>query len=150
MKVTGLDRIVIMVKDMDKALEFFSGKLGMEFRELDKEIQERDGNRGYVCHETHIHLVQPRLPLPEGVAPFLVQGAEMMKDRDAVVLVLLFTVDDPRAGIEEMKDQGFVILRVWDESHDYASVGIDNLTEFIVDPKDTLGIAMGFSNYDRI
>lgn len=59
MKAISLDRIVIMVRDMDKALEFFSGKLGMEFKELDKEIQERDGNRGLVCHDTHIHLVSP-------------------------------------------------------------------------------------------
>jgi catechol 2,3-dioxygenase-like lactoylglutathione lyase family enzyme len=150
MKVTGLDRIVVMVRDMDKALAFFSGKLGMQFRELSKEIQERDGNRGFVCHETHLHLVQPRLPLPEGAAPFLKQGAELLKEKEAVVLVLLFKMDDPLAAAEEMKQQGFVILRTWEENHDYASVGMDNLVEFIVDPKDTLGIAMGFSKWDRI
>ena len=150
MKVTGLDRIVVMVRDMDKALAFFSGKLGMQFRELSKEIQERDGNRGFVCHETHLHLVQPSLPLPEGAAPFLKQGVELLKEKEAVVLVLLFKMDDPLAAAKEMKQQGFVILRTWEENHDYASVGMDNLVEFIVDPKDTLGIAMGFSKWDRI
>ena len=148
MKATGLDRIIIMVRDMDKALEFFSGKLGMKFRELAPEVQERAGNRGLVCHETHIHLVQPRLPLPEGAAPFLKKGAELLKEKEALVLVLLFKVGDPMKDAEEMKQQGFVILRTWQDDHDYASVGMDNLAEFIVDPKDTLGIPMGFSKWD--
>src|SRR5512145_1193603 len=135
MKATGLDRIVIMVRDIDKALAFFSGKLGMEFKELAPEISERDGNRGFVCHETHIHLICPRLPLPETAPLPMRQGAEMLKEKEAIVLVLLFKVDDPRAAMAEMKQDGFGILRVWEDSHDYASLGMDNLVEFLIDPQ---------------
>lgn len=149
MQSTGIDRIVVMVRDMDQALAFFSGKLGLRFRELTPEVQAEAGNRGCVCHEAHLHLVQPSMPLPEGAAPFLKQGAEILKTQEAVVLVLLFGVADPlRAAAETMPAQGFTVLRVWEDDHDYQSVGMDNLNEFIVDAKDTLGIPMGFSQWD--
>jgi catechol 2,3-dioxygenase-like lactoylglutathione lyase family enzyme len=150
MKIEGLDRIIIMVRDMDKALKFFSGILGMEFKELAKEIQERDGNRGFVCHKAHIHLVQPRLPLPETAPPPLKRGAELLREKEAVVLVLIFKVDDPTKASTELKQQGFDILRTWEESHDYASLGMDNLVEFLVDSKDTIGIPMVFSRWDHV
>jgi catechol 2,3-dioxygenase-like lactoylglutathione lyase family enzyme len=152
MQVTGLDRVVVMVKDMDKAREFFAGKLGMEFREVDEEVQKQAGNRGLVCLDKHIHLVQPNLPLPEGAPPFLRQGAKVIQEqgKDATVLVLLFKMDDPMASMDEMKRQGFVVLGTWEDDRDYASVGMDHLWEFIVDPKDTLGISMGFSKWDRV
>ena len=43
-----LDRVIVMVRDMDKALELFSGKMGLTFRETDKEVQKHAGNRGLV------------------------------------------------------------------------------------------------------
>lgn len=146
-KVTDMDRIVIMVKDMDKALEFFSGKLGMKFLELDEEVQKRDGNRGMVCHETHLHLVSPILPLPETAPLPLRQGAEMLRNRDAVILVTLFKVDNPMKAKEELQNKGFNILRVWEETQDYASVGMTNLEEFLINPEDTFGIPICLSNY---
>jgi len=148
--VTGLDRIIIMVRDMDRALKFFSGTLGMEFKELDPEIQERDANRGLVCHKTHLHLVQPRLPLPDTAPPPMKKGAELLKEHEAFILMLIFNIDDPRKASSEMKRQGFDIIRTWDEGHNYASVGIDNLVEFLVDSKDTMGIPMVFSRWDRV
>ena len=150
MKVTGLDRIIVFVRDMDKALEFFSGKLGMTFKELDKTIQLRDGNRGMVCPETHLHLVQPFDPLPETAPPPMKQAAQLLKEKEALVMMLIFKVDDAKKGIADMKQAGFSILRVWDENQDYASLGMGNMVEFLVDPKNTLGVPFAFSTWERI
>lgn len=78
------------------------------------------------------------------------KGAELLKEKEAVVLVLLFKADDPVKGLAEMKQDGFGILRVREENHDYASLGMDNLFEFLVDPEDTMGIPMCFSKWDRV
>jgi catechol 2,3-dioxygenase-like lactoylglutathione lyase family enzyme len=147
-KAKSLDRIVIMVRDMKKALDLFSGKLGMEFRELSKEIEERDGNIGYVCHDTHIHLIQPILPLPEGAPLPMKRGAEMLKDRDAIMLLLIFKVDAPLFVSAELNKDGIDTLRTWEENSDYASIGMDHLVEVLVDPEKTIGIPLCFSKWD--
>lgn len=147
MKVTGLDRIVIMVRDIDKAMALFSEKFGMKFMELDEKIQKRDGNRGYVCHETHLHIVSPILPLPASAPPPLRKGAEMIKDKESMVLVLIFKVDDAGKAIGEMQEEGFSIIRTWPDNDDYASVGMNNLVEFLIDPQDTLGLPICFSTW---
>jgi catechol 2,3-dioxygenase-like lactoylglutathione lyase family enzyme len=102
MKATGLDRVIFFVRDMDKALAFFSGKLGMHFEELAKDVQERDGNRGMVCHETHLHLVQPFDPLPETAPPPMKQAAKLLKEREGIIMMLIFKVDDARKGMAEL------------------------------------------------
>ncbi len=147
-KDISLDRIVMMVNDMNKTLDLLSVKMGMEFRELDKEIQKRDGNRGMVCHDTHLHLVSPILPLPETAPPPLRQGAQMVKEKGSMVLVVLFKVDNPMKKKEELEKQGIGILRVWEKTQDYESVGMNNLEEFLIDSKDTFGIPVCLSNYD--
>lgn len=150
MEITGLDRMVIMVRDMDKALEFFSGKLGMKFKELDKDVQMRAGNRGCVCHETHIHLVQPFDPMPASAPPPLQKASEMLKDKEAVVTVLLFKCKDARKGSEELKGKGINVIRSWEDNDEYISVGMDNLYEYLFDPKGTLGLPVCISTWDSV
>jgi len=69
MKVKGLDRVAIVVRDMDKAIEFFSNKLGAEFQELPG--GEAMGMRVGISIDNQMELVSPILPLPEGAPPRL-------------------------------------------------------------------------------
>ncbi|MFP4365205.1 MAG: VOC family protein [Spirochaetia bacterium] len=150
MKVTGLDRVIVMVRDMDKALELFSGKMGMKFRELDKDVQTKAGNRGYVCHETHLHLVQPFDPLPDDAPPPLRKAAEMLKDTEAMIMLMVFKTDDAKKGAQELSDQGLSVLRTWEDDQDYRSVGMANLWEYLFDPKDTMGLPILISSWDKM
>jgi len=151
MKVTGLDRIVIMVKDMDRALEFFSGKLGMEFKELDKEISERDGVRSYVCHETHLHLIAPILPLSENAPPPMKRRAALLEKQPFVFMALTFMVDDPTQAAADLERQGIRIQpHRYEASHDYASIGMDSFAEVMTFADETFGLVMGFAKYDRV
>jgi hypothetical protein len=150
MEITGLDRIIVMVRDMDKALDLFSGKLGMKFKELDKDVQMMAGNRGCVCHETHIHLVQPNNPLPENAPPPLRKAAELVKENEAMVMILIFKVKDSKKSSGELKGKGLTVLRSWEDDHEYKSVGMDNLYEYLFDPKDTLGLPICISTWDSV
>jgi catechol 2,3-dioxygenase-like lactoylglutathione lyase family enzyme len=150
MKATGLDRVIFYVRDMDKALAFFSGELGFKFKELDEKVQQQDGNRGCVCREAHLHLVQPFDPLPETAPPPMKYAAQVLKEKEALVMLLVFKVKDAKKGAKEMKERGFTIVRTWEDTRDYASVGMDNLSEFLLDSKDTLGVPMCFASWDEV
>jgi catechol 2,3-dioxygenase-like lactoylglutathione lyase family enzyme len=150
MKVKSLDRIEIMVRDMDKAVELFSKKLGMEFKEMSKEISARDGVRCFVCHETHLHLISPILPLPENAPPPIKKMVELLKEKETIFVGLMFKVHEPAKAAADLEQQGIHIQHRYKESHDYVSIGMDNFAQVVADDKDTFGIVMGFSKYDRV
>jgi catechol 2,3-dioxygenase-like lactoylglutathione lyase family enzyme len=146
--VTGLDRIIVMVRDMQKALDLFSSKLGLHFRETAPEVQLQAGNRGLVCHEAHLHLVQPNDPLPPTAPPPLRMAAELLKQREAMIMLLVFKVPDARSSASRSAEVGLTVIRSWEDDHDYAAVGIDNLFEYLFDPADTLGLPVCVSTWD--
>jgi catechol 2,3-dioxygenase-like lactoylglutathione lyase family enzyme len=146
--VNGLDRVIVMVRDMNKALNFFSGKLGLQFRETDKEVQMHAGNRGLVCHDAHIHLVQPNNPMPENAPPPLKMAAELLKKKEAMIMLFIFKVADAKKTSGQAKEIGLAVIRSWENDHDYAAVGMDNLYEYLFDPKDIFGMPICISTWN--
>lgn len=149
-EVSGMDRVIVMVRDMDKALDLFSRKLGMAFMETDKEVQKKAGNRGCVCLDSHVHMVQPNTPVPDDAPPPIKQAAELLRGRESLVRVVVYKTEDSRADAERMRKAGFSVIRSWEDDHDYASVGIDNLYEYLFDPRDTLGMPVVVSQWDSV
>jgi hypothetical protein len=145
--VTGLDRIIFMVRDMDKALSFFSGKLGMQFKETDKDVQLHAGNRGLVCHDTHIHLVQPNNPMPVTAPPPLKMAAELLKKKEAMIMLLIFKTENAKEASLKANEVGLSVIRSWENDNDYAAVGMHNLFEYLFDPKDTFGLPICVSTW---
>jgi catechol 2,3-dioxygenase-like lactoylglutathione lyase family enzyme len=149
MNLRDIDRVVIMVRDLDKALQLFSGTLGMQFEELDAAISRRDGVRSHVCHEAHLHLISPILPLPDNAAPPMRKRVGLLQEQEALCNALTFIVDDPEAAAQELSGQAIGIQHRYARSHDYATLRMDNFVETITDERDTLGMALGFASYDR-
>jgi catechol 2,3-dioxygenase-like lactoylglutathione lyase family enzyme len=147
--VKGLDRFVIMVRDMDKALSLFSGKLGMRFLKLDDSISERDHVVSYVCPETHLHLIAPIYPVAKGTPPPMLKKIDSLKEHEAIFQALTFLVDDIAAAERALTDHGIRVQKHrYAKSHDYSSIGMDNFEEIMTEEDDSLGILMGFAKYD--
>ena len=72
MKVKSLNRVAIVVRDMDKAIEFFSSKLGAAFQELPD--GEAMGMRVGSSIDNQMELLSPILPLPERAPGKIARG----------------------------------------------------------------------------
>lgn len=148
MKVKGLDRLVIMVRDIDKAVKMFGDKFGMEFKELQKSISERDGLRSCVCHKTHLHLISPILPLPKNAPPPMVKRVELLKKHEYIFMALTFKVEEPKKAGAELEAGGVRLQKhKYEKSHDYASIGLDNFEEVMTMDEDTFGLVVGLADY---
>jgi catechol 2,3-dioxygenase-like lactoylglutathione lyase family enzyme len=150
MKVIGLDRIIFMVRDMDKAVNFFSKKFGMKFMELSKEISERDRVRCCVSLENHLQLLSPILPVPENAPPPVKKRVELLKEKEMIFLAITYKIDDTESTEAEIDKEGFHIQHKYEGTKDYVSIGMDNFFEFVLDDKDTFGITMGLVQYDPV
>jgi len=147
-KVKRLDRVAIMVRDIDKAIGFFSEKLGLNFRELSSIISERDGVRCFTCHDAQLEIVSPILPLRPNAPLPLRQRVELLKEKEMIIIGLMFEVEDPTETARELEQQGIRMQHTYEKSHDYVSVGMDNFDQFVAHDKDTFGVVMGFGKYD--
>jgi catechol 2,3-dioxygenase-like lactoylglutathione lyase family enzyme len=149
MRVKGLDRVVIMARDIDKAVDFFSTTFDMKFKELSKPISERDGVRCFLCHETRVQLISPNFPIPDNAPPPFKKRAELLKEKEMFIMALAFEVDAPTEAAAELEERGIRIQHKYEESHDYVSIGMDNFVEVVPNDEDTFGVVMALAKYDR-
>jgi len=147
MKIKGLDRVAIVVRDMDKAIEFFSNKLGAAFQELPG--GEAMGMRVGISIDNQMELISPMFPLPEGAPLHLKRWAKLLEDRDNILAALAFKVDDVDSAAVDAEQQGMRVEIRFDIP-EIPGWPIRNLKELIMAEEDTLGIPMAFIKYDLV
>ena len=140
----------IVVRDMDKAVRFFSEKLGIQFIEVMGPPDPRElGMRAALSPRFQMELISPVYPLPEGAPPHIQRAADMLKDRDNVLMSLAFRVQDADKTTVELQQKG---LRV-ETSFDLPAIdewSMRDIKEQIMVEEDTLGISMGFVEYKSL
>ena len=146
MRVNGLDRVIILVRDLDMAMSFFSTKLGVEFVEL--EGAEAEGQRASISLDHQMELISPILPLPESAPPVTKRWVELLQDRESVLLALAFRVDDVAAAASDAQRLGMRIVDTLDLP-ELPPLPIHDLREVVVSEEDTLGIPVILVEYQR-
>jgi len=147
MKIKGLDRVVILVRDMDKAVRFFSQKLGIQFTELPG--AEAMGMRASISLDYQMELISPVLPLPEAAPAHIKRWTQLLGDKENVLVALSFRVQDADKTVSELENAGVSIEMRFDLP-EIPAWSIRNLKELIIEEKDTLGIPVSFVEYERM
>jgi len=124
METQGLDRVVIAVKDLDKAAKQYSEVLGVTF--WDAGPQEEQGVRAMVSWEGQVELISPISP-QSAAAKFLDKKGE------GVIGVAWKVKDIVEAG-DQMTAKGFRIVDRFDFP---AAPGFKLFKEILLHPKDT-------------
>jgi catechol 2,3-dioxygenase-like lactoylglutathione lyase family enzyme len=145
MKASGLDRVIVLVRDLDAAMEMFSTKLGVEFVEL--EGAEADGQRACLSLDHQMELVSPIVPLPESAPLEMRRWVELLRDRESVLLAVALRVDDVNAAICEAKSLRVVSALQLPE---LPPLPIRDFIEVVVSEEDTLGIPVALVEYLRV
>jgi methylmalonyl-CoA/ethylmalonyl-CoA epimerase len=124
METQGLDRVVIAVKDLDKAAKRYSEVLGASF--WDAGPQEEQGVRAMVSWDGQVELISPISP-QSAAAKFLERKGE------GVIGVAWKVKDIAEAGDQATK-KGFRIVDRFDFP---AAPGFKLFKEILLHPKDT-------------
>jgi len=127
MKALGIERVVIVVKDVEKAAKRYSELLGVSF--WDAGVQEKQGVRAMVSWEGGIELMSPVSPT-SAAAIFLEKKGEG-------VFGVAWDVKDLKEADAHLAKKGFQVLDRFEFTN---TPGHKYFNEIIVHPKVTNGI----------
>jgi len=149
MNIQGIDHITIGVRDLTRAMQFFSRLLDTQFIELTGPLADASPMRCAMSVENRIELVEPKMPLPEDAFPLIKRLASMLEYNDAVLFAVAFRVKEAEATVKEAEKQGVRIETKFDIP-DFSVWGSINVKELLTKDEDTLGINMKFIEHTQI
>lgn len=117
MQTTGIDRVVFMVKDMDKAKDFFAKLFGLEFIELADTV-EQGGIR--VCvglPDGRVEVISVVDPEKTEKEPFLKRTAELARSGYEGPYAMAFSIEDGRTFALEAERKGFGVEMTLEGEH---------------------------------
>jgi methylmalonyl-CoA/ethylmalonyl-CoA epimerase len=135
MKTLGIDHIVIAVKDIEKATEFFSELFETSFEEL--EPPEGAQVRTKICPEG-VELISSRTP-GSPVEKFIEGKGEGLYG-------LSFRVVNFQKATEDVKKKGIRIIGKAEK--DQLGRDVFNLKELFLHPKDAFGVQLLLTQYE--
>lgn len=152
MVIEGIDRLVIGVKDMDRALGLFKNAFGVEFTEVVGVAPEVAGCRLAISFDKHLELISPVAPPKQETNPPDPLELKRRLDAaagDAVLYAVVYKVKDFDEAVANAAEHG---VRVIGNKLEFArdeQFGLSSLEEIALNEEDTLGIKMAFVKYDR-
>lgn len=154
MKIKGIDRVVIAVKDWDQAAKFFSNLVGVEFEEIKGPAIEEGGVRfgvGLVPQtcDLRIELIQPIHPLKDARPPDPKAIAKSVENTDAALHALVFRVEDIDEASADVDSKGIRVYGRMEMPEVKAGpfAGVTDFKEIFTEGEDALGIPMAFVEY---
>ena len=147
MKIEGISRVFIGVRDMDKAKAFFSKLFEVEFVEPTGPTLEAMEERVAVSLEANIELLSPRLPLSENAPPHMKNLVKSLEEKESVLMGLCYRVNDTDSTAAEAERKGVRIDAVMETAEFDEALSWRNFKQLIPKEEDTFGIMMTFSQY---
>lgn len=150
MEIEGIDRLVIGVKDMDRALGFFRDVLGVSFTELGGDAPKVAGCRLAISLDKRLELISPVAePLQATNPPDPLELKRRLENADAVLYALIFKVGDMDAAIANAARHGVAVVGNRIRFARDEQLRVSNFDEVTLAEDATFGIKMALSQYER-
>ena len=138
MKTKGINRVAILVKDMDKAVALYSELLNTTFYPVT--MADDYGVRTMVSYEAGIELASP---IP-GSDEFMAQNlAQQIEERGEGLYAVVFSVDDVEQAHAKAKEMGIWVLYMLELEPDEVKSTFhgkyNTFIEYFLHPEDTCG-----------
>lgn len=140
-------RIVLVVRDIEKAVDLFENKYGMKIKRLSPDISRKYGAEMFFCPQCKLEVSSPILPLSENASDDLKSTVKILENQESVIMAFGLEVEDAAEVAAEAEEKGLSILDNF-ETKDFSSLGIENLIQYNLNPEDTLGFTMAFVQQD--
>ena len=145
MKPLGINRVVIAVRDLDRAVRFYSELLGATFHDASAGA-EPFGIRAALSWDAGIELVAPLPGRDSVIARSIEESGEGLRQ----VIFAVDDVDEARLKVEQM---GIRVVQTieftQDQLREYFKDRFGKFKEYILNPTDTCGAQLVVGQFDR-
>lgn len=151
MKTQGIDRVAILVRDLDQAKSFFAGVLGIELKECVDARLAAGGVRIAMSFDEHLELIAPMRPVSDAYPEVTRQMAAALDGAgsDSLLFGLSFRVVDADRAAEQAAQEGLNITRRFDQAA-IPELGVRNLREMFLDPRQCGGLNIGLVSFEQV
>jgi catechol 2,3-dioxygenase-like lactoylglutathione lyase family enzyme len=145
MKPLGINRVVIAVRDLDRAVRFYSELLGATFHDASAGA-EPFGIKAALSWDAGIELVAP-LPGRDSVI------ARSIEESGQGLRQVIFAVDDVDEARLKLEHMGIGVVQTIEFTHDqlreYFKDRFGKFKEYVLNPADTCGAQLVVGQFDR-
>lgn len=150
MQIEGIDRLIIGVRDMDRALAFFQGVLGVQFTEMQGPAPEMAGCRLAISLDKHLELLSPvGEPLQVTNPPDPLELRRRLEKSEAVLYAVVLKVPDLDTAIADAARQGVPMVGERVAFAREEQLKITDFAEVALDESATFGIKLALSQFVR-
>ena len=153
MEIEGIDRLVIGVKDLDKAMEFFHNVLGIEFKESKhsftqlRRVRSAAGKVPQKC-TLKIELIQPVHPLKDADPPNTAALAQAVDKFGAALYAVTFKVKNVTEAAAEVGGKDVHTYARY-EHKEGPFFNMKNYKAEFIKPEEMLGIRSSLVEFDE-
>jgi hypothetical protein len=151
-RIEGVERVLVAVKDMDKAIAVFSKLFDVDFVEITAgPIKESALARVAIRFDKQVELISPIYPLKEVNPPDPITMARRIDEQGegALYALVLRVKDHAFDAIPETEKKGIRVAATL-ELDDAGPYPIANYKEVVLNEEDTLGVKIAYASYDFI
>jgi len=147
----GVDRVLIAVKNMDKAIALFSDLFEVDFEEITTgPIKESALARVAIRFDRQVELISPVYPLKDVNPPDPKTMAKRIEEQgEGALYALVLKAKDALDTIAETETKGIRVAATL-ELESMAPYPFSNYKEVVLDEKDTLDIKIAYASYEAI
>ncbi len=150
MQIEGIDRLVIGVRDMDRALRFFGEVLGVRFTEITGAAAEAVGCRLAISLDHKLELISPVAePRVLTNPPDPLELRRRLEKAEAVLYALIFKVPDLDAAVANAALHGVGVIGDRIAFARDEQLQLSDFREVALAEPATFGIKMALSQYER-
>lgn len=147
MNILGIARIVLVVRDIEKAADLFENKYNMEIKRLSPDVAATIGAKMFFCPQCNLEVSSPILPLSENASDDLKNTVKILENQESIIVALGLKVENAAQAAKEAEEKCIRIIDNF-ETKDFSSLGIEHLVQYNLNQEDTLGITMAFVQQD--
>lgn len=150
MEIEGIDRLVIGVRDMDRALAFFRDVLGVRFEEIEGDAPKVAGCRLAISLDKHLELISPVAePLQVTNPPDPLELKRRLEKAEAVLYAVIFKTPNLDRAIEQAGRHGVSVAGQRITFPRDEQLKLSDFDEVALAEADTFGLKVALSQYER-
>ncbi len=148
-RVEGVDRVLIAVKDMDKAMAWFSKLFDINFDEITTgPIKESALARVAIRFGKQVELISPVYPLKDVNPPDPITMAKQIEEQgEGTLYALVLKARDAFDTIAETEKKGIRVAATL-ELENMEPYPFFNYKEVVLNEDDTLDVKIGYASYE--